>query len=203
MRYTLLVALLLAACGDVGLSEGSYDNAGAAGAPAPGAIGAAVGATELAGPVAVDAEALTSTTYIYINSASPSGNTNTPIYNDGSSPKHKCLRTVMMSVNAGTAPGQPPEFDCVSDQCFQHNSTFLKGRAYSCLTQGSVHYCKYDNAGSAPWRTMVYFDATNGCNICDQSVYNGSSFCGPGNNVRQDAFWQGPGAANTFTRTYN
>lgn len=189
MRHAWLLALLVA-CGDAGMDVDSPP-AGAAGSAAPAA----------APDVGVTASALSITTYTFINS-----NNGAQIYNDGTSDKHKCLRAVMMSVNAGMSN----QFDCTSDTCTQHTAPHtVVGTATSCYDDGGanpVRFCKLSGSAWNPWRTLVYTQGGKGCAICAQGTYNKdpNTHCvNLDDGYSEDAYWFAAGAVNTFTRVKN
>lgn len=189
---------LLVACGDAGLD--SYDTAGAAGGPAPSMPAASL--VPIAPPnVGLAKQALSVTTYTFINS-----NNGAAIWNDGTSDKHKCLRAVMMSVNAGMSN----QFDCTSDTCTQHTAPHtVVATATSCYDDGGANplrFCKLSGSAWSPWVTLMYTQGAKGCAICAQGTYNKNpnTHCvNLDDGYLQDAYWFAAGAVNTFTRVKN
>lgn len=119
--------------------------------------------------------------------------------------KLDCLRTLMMSVNAGI----PNAFDCSSDTCYQHNTSFVKGRIYSCFDTGAMvgghpaRRCKVDGLYSS-WRTVDYSQGVNQCYVCPQGWYTGSGSCnidGFGNPL-MNAFWQVGGSFDQIVKVF-
>lgn len=121
-----------------------------------------------------------------------------------SSNKLDCLRTLMMGVNSNISNA----FDCSSDTCYQHNSTFVKGKIYSCFDDGGTvggqptRTCKVDGLYST-WRTVHYSQGINQCYVCPQANYTGGGCNVDGfGNPLQNALWQTGGSFNQIVKIF-
>lgn len=144
----------------------------------------------------------TTSAYAYTDETFINSNNGTALTSNSN--KLDCLRAIMMLVNRDL----PNAWDCSGDTCYQHNTSFVKGRIYSCFDTGDTvngqptRRCKIDGPYTT-WRTVDYSQGISQCYVCPQAFYTGGACNADGfGNPLMNALWDVGGSFNQIVKQF-